>query len=53
MKNKAHLHFLLALGNQKVVILKHSDKLHVYATPVAATKSVSLYHLSDTLSVRN
>lgn len=30
MKHPANLHFLLALGNTKVVVLKEDDSLHFY-----------------------
>jgi hypothetical protein len=31
MKTRSNLHFLLALGNTKVVVLKEKDNLQIYS----------------------
>ena len=38
MKKNPNLHFLLALGNTKIVLLKNQDKMDVYTQPAKKGK---------------
>lgn len=46
MKNTANLRFFLALGNQKIVVVKKEDNLHIYADKNSTRKNVSIERLA-------
>ena len=53
MTNKsAHLRFLLALGDTKIVVLNQNENLHIYHTPQTKEQtaaSVQAEHISEAL----
>ena len=52
MKNKSNLRFLLALGNQKVVVLEQAQNLHIYADKKNTRANVSLERLSSVMHTK-
>ena len=51
MAKKQNLHFLLALGNTKMVVLKNDDQLDVY-TKTTSKQRIDSSRLADALSTR-
>lgn len=54
MKANSNLHFLLALGNTKVVVLKENDELKIYSEErnKRVRSSVAPERLAEALSSR-
>ncbi len=50
MKNKTNLHFLLALGNKKIVVLKDNEQVHIYSDDKKHT--VHAERISEALASR-
>ena len=46
MKNNPNLRFLLALANQKVIVLEKAKNMHVYASANSPRENVSVKKLS-------
>ncbi len=51
MKTNSNLRFLLALGNQKVIIMQEAESLRVYGTP-RQRANISVSRLSDAVASR-
>lgn len=47
MKNNNTLRFLLALGNQKVIVMQDREDAHVYSNGCACRGNVSVERISD------
>lgn len=50
MQNKNNLCFLLALGNQKVVVMRQEEELEIYTGTKSGKQNVSVSRLSNALS---
>ncbi len=51
MTKKQNLHFLLALGNTKIVVFKQNDQLEVYAND-KDKQTVDSMRVADALNTR-
>ena len=51
MTKKHNLHFLLALGNTRIVVLKQNEQLEVYSTE-SRHQTVSSARVTEALSAR-
>ena len=51
MTKKQNLHFLLALGNTKIVVLKENEQLHLYSSNTKHT-TIDSSRLTDALNAR-
>ena len=50
MKNKTNLHFLLALGDKKIVVLKEKEQIHIYSDD--KKHAIHAERISEALSSR-
>lgn len=50
MQNKNNLRFLLALGNQKVVVMRQQDNFEIYSGKKSGKQNVSLSRISTALA---
>lgn len=53
MNNKTNLRFLLALGNQKVVVLDQPEGARIYTEQIPGKTNVSLRHICDAFSAHS